>query len=264
MSEPNVNDAAGLFDPENSISSHPLNGKRGVVVKAEARRHSYGKADIPETCALFLTVYVEEFAKLRTEIYGIGDQYYPSDKFQGQPTAIGPFVVGDKGLPKNSNTTMFLAELKSSGFPFERMSQGFKGLEGADLTFKTVERKVGKGVAKTYAVPAEYHGIVEVTKEMLTHGLEESPVVAEGEAPAPKSDDAYVREVTAKALKAALQENGGEIPRGQLSIRVQKELNKLGNGSVNKPQALGLLTKDEFFTSIEGVTFDAKTIKLSA
>lgn len=263
MSEP-ITDAAGLFDPENAISSHALNGKRGVIVKAEARRHSYGKADIPETCALFLTVYVEEFAKLRTEIYGIGNDYYPSDKFQGQPSAVGPFVVGSKGLPKNSNTTLFLSELKTAGFPFEKMSAGFKGLEGADVTFKSVDRKVGSGT-KAYAVVAEYHGQKEVTKEMLAHGLEEIHDEAPTDAPAhTPADDATIRAATATALKAALKENGGEIPRGQLSIRVQKELNKTANGTIDKPKALALLTKDEFFASVEGVSFDAKTVKLSA
>lgn len=243
------------FDADNFEATSKLNGRRGVITEAEFIRHNYnGKADNDST-ALSVSVKVEGYEKPSNNLYSAGS-LFPSEepttlgsdgKPKGGPQALrGPFLTGGN-ITKQSNVASFLAELKSTTFPMkEFLEKGAKALVGADITWKSLEKKAGKET-KSYDVPAEFHGFVSIDKD------------GETSSSTPEASAAVDTQALVDATVAALKANGGSISRSQLSIRVGSQLPK----EIDRSVALSYLLKDEFLSTVPGTTYDKKTLILN-
>lgn len=245
-----------FFDSDHFLVSSKLNGRRGTIIAADARRHNYnGKTD--DATGVFLTVKLAEHnpdeKPTVTNIYGAGDLFPGLSRTEKAPS--GPFLVG-KGINKTSNVALLLSELKTAGFPVAELNKrGFDALVGADITWKAYEKGRGKD-AKAYDVPAEYHGQVEVSE---TGETSEASAAGAGGSGSSASNDELIKAAT-DALKAALEEAPNkEIQKSQLSIQVGKRLPK----ELDRGKVLSIFIKDDVLASIPGVTYDKKTVKLN-
>lgn len=255
------------FDSENFEATSKLNGRRGVVLDAVFIRHNYNGKSEKDATALSVTVRVPEFEKASNNLYSAGSLWPSSEptklgadgKPKGGPKELTGAFLTDGAIAKGSNVADFLNELKSAGFPILEFGKlGATALVGADLTWKTIEKGKGK-FAKTYDVPAEYHGRKSAEEvAALKAGASEDEAAAES-APAAAVDQSAAEAALVAATIAALKEANGEIPRGQLSIRVGSKLPK----DVDKGYAMTRLLKDEFLAGIPGATWDKKILKLA-
>jgi hypothetical protein len=254
------------YDPENFIATSPMNGRRAVVVDAEAVRWNYGGTREDLVTALKVTVYVPDFSNPFKDLYFTCGGLEPSQ--DGKTKAIaGPHLVGG-GIDRQSNLADFNANLKAAGFPLIELApsrgKGFFALRGADITWKTIEKSIGKKGSqklKPYDVPGEFHGFVDLASLNLPDRNAPAEGV-EGQAAAPVAvpvtaapADDTLKATVSEALREA---PNGEIQRGQLATKVGPKL-----AAADRARSFSLLIKDDFLASVAGTTFDKKTIKLS-
>lgn len=280
MNNPDILGAVGggdenLFDPDTFVTSSPLNGRRGVIAEAGAIRHNYGGKIAEEVTALRIVVLCADLEKPRVNLIAAGG-LKPSDRPSGAPTIAGAFLTGGK-IDKKSNIADFLNGLKAAGFPVAQLgARGFDALQGADITWRALEKPQGKGQTKTYDIPSEFHGYVTGTAldELLqiagkAPNVEASAAASAGVAAAGANasvsvsaqDNTALKAELASAVLAALQVAPGNfIPRGQLSIKLQPAF----KDHPQRVQALTLLLKDETLAGIPGIEYDKKVVRLSA
>lgn len=255
-----------LFDPSSFVTKTALNGRRGVIREAAFIRHNYGKPGEDSASALRLVVVSPDLEKPRVLLIAMGD-VWPSTDGRTKSTS-GNFIAGK--IDKNSNLAMYLNNLKAAGFQMALMgAKGAAALENADFTWKAVEKKVS-GEFKAYDVPSEFHGyaapLSEAEKTAIFAGQPQGggqeaaapggngAVAASAE---PEISDEELQSKVRLAVAQTVQENGGELARGQLSIKVGPKL----AGIPRKTDALQLMIQDDFLGSIPGVTYDKKTLK---
>jgi len=250
------------YDADNFVATSPLGGRRGVILDGEIIKHNYGGATTTLATALQLTVSIPEFERPSNPRYSAGGALPSLD---GRTAAErGPHVVGK--ISKGTNLADFLTNLKAAGFPLGKLKDGFGGLAGADVTFKTVEKKINKKDIKSYDFVGEFHGFVTPEKLAELKSAAESVTVpvegAPAEAPpiAPPADDDLKAAVASAIVTALRAEASGEIVRGQLSQKVGPSLST----HPNRARALALLINDGFLATIQGVTYDKRSLKLSA
>jgi len=177
-----------------------------------------------------------------------GKQQMPS--LDGKsPEVSGPrlFSASGKGIDKKTVIHAFLIKLGATGFPMAKFAElGAAALNGADVTMGALDKTYnieGESKEKTYDVITEFHGFVGEAVEAAAEPVDESAAISE----------------LGVALLDTLQANNGEIPRGQLSIRLNKAL----KDNPLRVKLLGMVTKDEVLGQIEGITFDKKVVKLA-
>lgn len=258
-----------MFDPSNFVTSSALNGKRGVVREAVFIRHNYGGKIADEVTALKVVVTSPELEKPRTLLIAGGD-IMPAIRvadptkprgFRLDENVAGPFFKGT--INRQSNIADFLNFLKSSGFDFAKLdAAGVDSLVNQAFNWRAYEKGKGKD-ARVYDVPSEYVGAEAPPAEgqPVAGGVAVAVGVAGVAAPQAASDD-ELKGLVAAALVEALQANGGELSRSQLSTKVGPAILQRAGGQ--KAQAFALLINDAFLSSIEGVVYDKKTIKLAA
>lgn len=267
-------DGFNIFDPDNAVVSSRLNGRRGTIVKIEARRHNYNGKIQEEVTGVFITVISRDLEKPVELIIGAGALYPSRDAEtfkKGQPDSYGDFLVGGK-LSKQANLYDFLNEAKSAGFDVSSAAtKGLKAYLFADFTWKAVEKGRGK-FAKAYDFPAEYHGVDAEGQQLLDQYNEAQAAAkasgsgdAQGEAaapseanaaPAPSAEESKAI-VTTAVLAALAKAPNKELSRGLLSVKTSPELPAGTN-----PKVLAVLVQESFLSSIPGTTFDKKTLKL--
>jgi len=256
-----VEGAGDLFDPDNFVTKTLLNGKIAAIREAEFVRHNYGGKIAEQVTALRLRVTSDELEKQPKPILVACGDLYPSQ--DGKTKALaGPFLVGGK-IDNRSSIATFLKNLKASGHPGINNPRGATALIDENFLWKSIEKSVSKTDTKAYDVPAEYKGKAAPEQAAVGVGADEAPAVPVGTEPQVATESSLeVAQSLREKVKAALVKFNGEIMRGQLSVRVGAEL-------ANEPQdrkmaMFALLLKDEFLASIDGVTFDKKTVKLVA
>lgn len=252
------------YDSDNFVSTSPMNGRKGVVTDAEVVKWNYGGTRTDLTTALKVSVFVAEFDKPHKDLYFTAGGLEPST--DGKEKAIaGPYLLG--AINKQSNVSDFLSNLKASGFPIAELApskgKGFGALKGAEITFKTIDKKIGKGATKPYDVPGEFHGFVSLdnipAKPANTDATEGQTAPTLAPATAAPADDTLKAQVS-EAIVAALRESpNGEIQRSQLSLKVGPKL----SDPKTRSAALALLINVNFLSTVPGTTFDKTTIKLS-
>jgi hypothetical protein len=244
------------WDPEAHSSGSYLDGKRGIVREAEFVRHNCN-GHCPEATALRYRVEIPDLAEDKQPFpvdISSGKVLWPSNDGKTKDVSGPHLVHGDGGpfrVDKKTGLNIFVKALDGSGFPMEKFAEsGAAALVGADVTIRGIDRSYkidGEQKEKTYDVISEFHGFVEDGEEGGTGETPSSPDTPDAE------------ELTAELnglLLDALKEHGGEIPRGQLSIR----LNKFVKGNLNRKQLLSLVTKDDVLGRLEGITFDKKVV----
>jgi hypothetical protein len=229
------------FDPENFVVSSALNGVTGKVAVAEFMKTNYGGKAERESTVFRVVVEAANLEKPRELLISCGDIQPSKDGVTAD--VVGPFFVGK--INKGSNLATFIDALKAGGFDLKLFAKaGGDALVGALITFKAIEKTIGRGKdrqVKTYDVPATFVGF-------------------EGQATAAVADLSELKTKLAEAIKAAVANNGGELPRGQLSAKLAGVL----KDEPNKAGALGLLVDEGFLSSIEGIAYDKKTLKATA
>lgn len=253
--------SGGLFDPDNFVTKTALAGKRAPIIEAIAIRHNYGGKIAEEVTAVRIKVRGLKQPMLiaagdthpATKI----DESKPATQDNLQKALVGPFLIGK--IEKRSNIAAFVKEAKAAGFPMAELgANGFSGFDGADVTWKALEKIINKE-AKGYDVISEYHGKVDVSEDLAGNGPASADPTASPAPPVPSVDAGLLAEVQF-ALRQALQEAPNqEISRGQLSSVVGKKF----ADPQKRTKALVLLLKNDTLTSVDGVTFDGKTVKLS-
>lgn len=242
-------DGGGAFDPDNFVTSSPLNGRRGVIREAYMLRHNYGGKSAEDSTGAKIKVVSPDLEKPRVMLISSG-AVWPSE--DGRTKSVqGPFIAGK--LDKKSNLADFLRGVKASGFDYSLiLTKGFAALENAEFTWKAFEKKVN-GELKAYDIPAEFHGFV-APEEGDGDTTAPDPAVKA----APAVDEELLVEVRNAVAGALAAEPTQEIPRGQLSIKVGPKF----KDHPKKVQAFGLLMKDDTLAGIPNVVYDKKTVKL--
>ncbi len=260
-------DDYNIFDPSNFVTTTALNGKRAAIRPgAIFARRKYKDTDQESHTFLVITVDGPSLTQPRTNLIKTGANWPAIKDASGKLVRAesGPFLAGR--VEKNSNVSTFLSNLKASGFDMAGMgSKGSAALDNAEITWKAVEKKIS-GEAKAYDVPAEFHGYVTADYFPARVQSENTAVEADastaGVAPAGNGavtapvDPAVLEQQVIDAIGQAVAQHG-EIPRGQLSIRVGPLL----KDNPNKAQAFSLLMSDEVISKVPGVMYDKKTIK---
>lgn len=271
-----VDPNANMFDDGNFVTSSPLNGKRGVIVKVETKR-SKGNEKYADKTQAVVTVFAPGFAKAIPVFISVGEKHQAAVKAADGTRAVveagGTCLIGPS-LDKKSVLAGFATALKKAGFPIGLLApqaEDLQGMVGADLTFRAVEVNYGGSIgAKVYDRPAEFHG--RKSAEEVAALIAQIPAkVEESEAATPivtakvegAADIAALDSKLATALKAALAKNP-VITRAQLMLKVGPELPKAGIETSQSPAAFARLLKDEFYSSVEGVSYDQKEVKLVA
>ncbi len=274
MDEQNVD----LFDPSSFVSSSPLNGKRGVVVEAVVKQTDFGKPQDGLVTVIDIKVAggdLDKWRRLKSIRCG---GLFPATKdpvtgklTKCEPGKSGAFLCGGAFDKKSNGADLFTA-LRTSGFPSGlTQGAGVAALLGADITWKCLEKKIGKDTY-TYDVPGQYHGHVDAaTLSALQATLQQQETVLDGggsvaaaaaASATPSMTTEEIESILAEAVKATLTEMGAPIPRGQMGIRVAPKLGKVPQQQ--RGTAVGMLTKDEFYAKIEGVEYDKKEVRLKA
>lgn len=240
------------WDPKAHTSGSFLEGKRGVIKDAEFVRNNC-KGHCPERTVLQFRLELPDVAPEKQPFpvqIGFGKEQYPSvDGASKELSGPKLYSPTGKGVSKKSVGHFFLVKLAASGFPMEKFGEvGAAALNGADVTMGALDRTYtieNETKESTYDVVTQFHGFVEVAGG------------AAAEATPEDETDAIAQ--LSEVLLAALAEHNGEIPRGQLSIRLNKGLKE----NPNRVKLLGMVTKDDVLGQIEGITFDKKTVKLA-
>lgn len=236
-------DGGGAFDPDNFVTSSPLNGRRGVIKEAIMIRHNYGGKSAEDSTAARITVISPDLEKPRVLLISSG-AVWPSEDGRNKATS-GPFIHGK--LDKKSNLADFLRGVKGSAFDFSLVTtKGLVALDGAEFTFRAFEKKVN-GELKAYDVPSEFHGFA------LGDSVDAPEPLA-----VPTANTELLEEVRGAVVAALTAEPTQEIQRGQLSIKIGPKF----KDHPNKIQAFALLTKDDTLSGIPNVVYDKKTVKL--
>lgn len=242
-----------IWDPESYSVGSFLEGKRGVIREPEFVRHNC-RGHCQETGALRFRVVLPDVAEEKQPYpvdYNVGKDFWPSE--DGKSKAVtGNRIISMSGRKVDKKTKFFLLRqsLAQAGFPLEKLGEdGAMALDGADVTFRAIERQFnikGEQVDSVADVVAEFHGFVDGDGggSEEAGGADQEELVAE----------------LSTALIEALDANKGEIPRAQISIRLNKAL----KDNPNRAEILALAAQDEVLGQIDGITFDKKVLKLEA
>lgn len=240
------------WDPSSHKSGGYLEGKRGFIRDAEFTRDNYngkGKDRTVLTFRLEIPGIPDDKQPYPVKI-GMGDTFWPS--LDGKTKEVtGPRLVNVKGraLDKKTQFHSFQLTLAAAKFPVRKFAEeGASALNGAEMSFSYTSKTFkieGEQTETEWLVVDEFFGF-------------EGEAGSSSPAEEPVDESALLAEL-AGSLTTALQENNGEIPRGQVSIRLNKTL----KDNPNRTRLLTMATKDEYLGQVEGITFDRKAIKLS-
>lgn len=253
-------DAGGIFDVGSFVTKTLLNGRKAAIRESEFVQHNYGGKIAEMVTALRLRVTSDELEKQPKPILVSCGDLYPSRDGKTKSLA-GPFLIGGK-IDNRSGIAEFIKNLVASGHPGINNPKGASALIDDEFLWKSVERRISKTETKAYDVPAEYIGKAqpEQVVNALEGGATETATAAAPAATVPSNEElaARLREITV----AALRKNGGEIARGQLSVKLSDDLKK--EAQADRLVMFQLLAKADFLATIPGATFDSKTVKLTA
>jgi len=250
-----------IFDPDTFVTTSALAGKIGVVIDARAQK-GYADGKYPDATTFRATVVSEELARPRTGYYSCGGAE-PAAIVDGKkvPAQFGPFLVGG-AIDKQSTIADFLANLRASGFDMNLLkTKGFYALAGAKFVWKVVERRAGGKSTKGYDMPAEFLGFVDLT-ELAALASKDTDSSQTTEAPAvPAQSQEELAQLVSNALVEAVTEAGGELARGQVTIKVGQKLGAVNQAA--KAAAFTMLLNEKFLASVPGIVADKKTVKLA-
>ena len=260
MSEPEDFD---IFDPDTFVTTSALAGKIGTIIDARAQK-GYAEGQYPDATTFRATVVSEELARPRTGYYSCGAAepaaVVDGKKVQAQ---FGPFLVGG-AIDKQSTIADFLANLRASGFDMNLLkTKGFYALAGAKFVWKVVERRAGGKSTKGYDMPAEFLGFVDLTElaALSSKGTDDQAQAIEETTSAPAQSQEELAQLVSNALVEAVTEAGGELARGQVTIKVGQKLGTVNQAA--KAAAFTMLLNEKFLASVPGIVADKKTVKLA-
>lgn len=258
-----VGEDYSLFDTRNFVSSSPLNGKRGTILPGSAFvRRSWKENDPGAEVRTYLVYRVAsdvyaKFGGVKTILLGCGKHAWPATLENGKLVRqeSGPLLGGQ--VDRKSGAAMFIAALKSAGFPGVAGAKGITAADCADFTWKCITKNYGGSIGeKDYDMPSEFHGYVEASTlpsvqadDDFTFPQDASPT-GNGHA-----NDAEVTAEAIKTIQAIVAANPDGVARGQMGIKSAPLLAT----NPNRVAIQAKMLSDETYR-LAGVKFNAQTV----